>query len=353
MRGQEVSFAESVPDHTIGLETGHITFGVAHNDKGLGFHPLVETADVQLPALEQLRGRDSSASVKYNVTYLQQGFSGTNVGQVYMEMLEPLPLDFHGDTERAGAFISPSLDVIALSRLTGIVGGSLNDDSLQIFIDGNFRPDKFFRSVKLLGSVDIKDHIKKVDGFPTQVSVRAKVPSLKYRKAKSASQGTQIEALFEWVADGDTGALEFKVDRITTTKQQNTAPGSLNFTCKVKDYHIQTGYLDFELETISYQSATDAPPTAQVQPRRDGGVPQLNLLGEFGLLAEFRKYLLPQVTADLQVVEGVLLFRLRFHFPDIQFGVFSLSNATVDTLFSIGNLDTTLGEHESDPWQLR
>ncbi|NYT63793.1 hypothetical protein H0A66_15855 [Alcaligenaceae bacterium] len=99
------------------------------------FYPCVAQARIRIPALSQLTGSLKTNTVKWNAFYLKNGFSSSNQGQVYVDVLsesDMAVLDFSAQGNRSGGFVQPNLRPAALSRLAGPVTGNV-----QQFILGN------------------------------------------------------------------------------------------------------------------------------------------------------------------------------------------------------------------------
>src|SRR5262249_37141671 len=135
MHGQEIAFAPSADNTTV--ETSRITFSAEQVEasslppnlrRGPKFFPVIENLEGYVPAIKQIRSSDFPATFKYNDTYINRGFGPENKGKVFMDLVSPISLDFRGESDKAGAFLSPTVNVIALSAITGIVGGRVTGD---------------------------------------------------------------------------------------------------------------------------------------------------------------------------------------------------------------------------------
>lgn len=170
--GQRLAFARSTkPDDTV-LSTTRLRFKVV-TDSALAdrpatrprWEPRLDIADVDVPAAQALSGSATSTRVLYPDTYLANEFVG---GEVFLKTMTTAPMNFAGKGERSGGFVTPSLAMSGLSRLTGPVGGDL-----AAIEAGQFNPTSFFAgiSAKLFGVVPLADLI------PASAFNAAKVPT--------------------------------------------------------------------------------------------------------------------------------------------------------------------------------
>ncbi|GLP80576.1 hypothetical protein TUM20984_19960 [Mycobacterium antarcticum] len=165
LRGQKVAYAPSVePDDTT-LATTSMTFDVGApigvftkrpDQAQTHWEPRLRTADTVVPAMNMLASANTPVTVKYPARYVEAQFSG-NPTEVFLELTSPAALDFGTQSHRSGGFVAPSLDVTALSRALGPVGGP----PAALFTGGgapDFDIANFFSSsAKLFGLVSLGD----------------------------------------------------------------------------------------------------------------------------------------------------------------------------------------------------
>ena len=157
-----------------------ITFGGAAPSKPLPpnrtqYFPMAAELSVNAPALDQLAKFGKPLSVAFADIYKSSGFATPqNTGQVFLKKIGgDTDLSFGGGgsgSDGVGGMVAPNMEITALSRSFGPVGG--NDSA---FAGGSFDPADFFPSAKLFGTIDLKDIIA-----PVAVSlIGATVPKLK------------------------------------------------------------------------------------------------------------------------------------------------------------------------------
>jgi hypothetical protein len=156
---QKVAFAESGSESgSTTLETEMIEFGAKKITSGVAaadphFRPVVESAQVFVPAIEQLVGPAVAAKITIDDTYVSGWGATPPAGQVFARLPEGLPAKFKSD--RSGGVATPNVNVGGLSRRFGLVGGS--QGNVATFNSGTFDPKEFFKGLeaKILGGIDL------------------------------------------------------------------------------------------------------------------------------------------------------------------------------------------------------
>ncbi|MGO4886117.1 hypothetical protein ACJ2A9_00020 [Anaerobacillus sp. MEB173] len=127
-----------------------------------GFLPQVESAEVNIPAAEQVTGRKlDKKSIEFEKTYLDHGFDATlNKGEVFAKLAK---LDLSLPTEKAGGLITPKTSIEGLSRALGPVA---NPDDIKL---GKFNPASMLDNAKFLGGITLKDILEEVSFDPLKI----------------------------------------------------------------------------------------------------------------------------------------------------------------------------------------
>lgn len=251
LNGQRVAFAaaDQVGDTTYEvdeIELAEPTYSDPSPPSHLKYWPAVVRASLRVDALRQLLGNASAHDFTYADAYLKHAFVAGNPGQLLFEAASPLGVDFLRNSERSGGFVAPSIDIRALSRLVGPVGGDLAKAQAN-----EFDPTSFFDSIdaKLFGVFDLKDVLKTVlpsDGgllsapkFITQTlgdieGLLDTAASLKVELQRYEDRLTQLGASADMVLDdlsvaatqflddiaglgGDASAVDAKITTIVDT----------------------------------------------------------------------------------------------------------------------------------------
>ncbi|HEX2516045.1 MAG TPA: hypothetical protein VH257_15160, partial [Chloroflexota bacterium] len=169
--GQPLALAESETPGETDAEASALTFGVDEPVAGPPdaafaaqdqprFYPGLSGAAIRLVAAEQLAGAGlGPVQVVLDGTYVAHGFDpGQNPGQVYATLVQAVGLGL--DADRAGP-LTPAMNVTALSRTMGPVGGDLG--TLK---QGRYDAAEIFRQAptvpRLMGGVKLSDIIGEV-----------------------------------------------------------------------------------------------------------------------------------------------------------------------------------------------
>ncbi|MDH5774226.1 MAG: hypothetical protein OEZ57_04855, partial [Nitrospirota bacterium] len=179
LSGQKVAFAPKKPGGDTVLETASLTFDAeipcnyVAIQEGFAptcsnqltqpikdaadplFFPFVSEAEVSIPAVKSLLGTGPAADrtkVRYSNLYRVKGFGGPNKGELFLELVQPVGLQF-GQTDKVGGVGAPNMNIVGISREFGPIGGaggiSTGDvttrgispgQSAEKFAQGNFDP---------------------------------------------------------------------------------------------------------------------------------------------------------------------------------------------------------------------
>jgi hypothetical protein len=173
LRGQRVAYAESqraddtiLATHSLTFHAATAPFLVRRPQDEPRFVPVLHEAKAVIPAMSALAGAATPTRLGYHGHYARQGFAA-NGAEVFLQALDTPALGFAGQGDRSGGFVTPSLMVKGLSRLTGPIGG---DVGKAISDPANYQVSGFFDgiSAKLFGLIPLKDLLKAI-GFADKV----------------------------------------------------------------------------------------------------------------------------------------------------------------------------------------
>ncbi|WP_145221353.1 hypothetical protein [Sinorhizobium medicae] len=130
------------------------------------FYPVMERGFVSMQSIEQMLGiPHGQVEVRYFDGYKREGIETNH--EIFLTLgQDALALRASNKSERSGGIASPDLNVAAISRLTGPVGGKKNPALTSSELDfgkaaaGTFDPSEFFGDAKLLGVVKLADIVK-------------------------------------------------------------------------------------------------------------------------------------------------------------------------------------------------
>jgi hypothetical protein len=167
--GQSIAYAASSKPGDTSLNTSTLTFNVAslpnpsQQQHQPPFYPILDpngAADVVIPAVQQLTGINATVPIKLYQNYVDSDFKE---GGIFVELLNGGLEAKFSSSDRSGGVATPSMNVAALSRTFGTVGGA--SSTLDNFENGTFDPKDYFGTIadaKLLGFIPLTDVIEKV-----------------------------------------------------------------------------------------------------------------------------------------------------------------------------------------------
>ena len=174
------------------------------------FFPFLAQANVSIPAVKALLGANPAANgvnVRYSDMYRVNGFSGPNLGELFLILLNPIGMRFT-DTTKAGGLAAPNMDIVGISRLKGPVGGKASSvttrgtsgdtgaaQSAEQFGSGNFNPQEYFKDAKILGGIPLASL------FPSVNTNQFKQPGGLVPSLKSEEYPDKIKVPFEFTID--------------------------------------------------------------------------------------------------------------------------------------------------------
>lgn len=168
--GQSIAYAPSGHPGDTSLETVELRLTGLPGAPPFPSSPLLEEADVVIPAMRHLAPAAPRTTVHYARSYIESAFAGKNADpQVFLELAAPARISFRSGTDKAGGFIQPDLPVRGLSRVLGAVGDI--DDLINKPPPERFNPTSYLRGAlpQLFGLFDLVDilEVLGIDGAPT------------------------------------------------------------------------------------------------------------------------------------------------------------------------------------------
>lgn len=125
------------------------------------FLPQIPAATVSIPAVERLLGRSQPVVIGPDPGFLEAGFEGGGIGEVFARLQSPLTLQFAA--EKAGGVARPDMGVEGLSRQLGPVAKV-----------GALKAGKFdtsaFAAARLLGGITLGDILQAVNLNPAELA---------------------------------------------------------------------------------------------------------------------------------------------------------------------------------------
>ena len=125
------------------------------------FLPVVVSAKAAVEAARHLTSGTGEVDVAYHSVFTQNGFDGgANKGELLLQLATPLGLSFSAQSDTSGGFLAPNMNIVALSRKLGPVGGEtviMGAGAAMDVASGNFDPKKFFFNPDLLNAAKVFD----------------------------------------------------------------------------------------------------------------------------------------------------------------------------------------------------
>ncbi|MCH8557936.1 MAG: hypothetical protein LAT84_08945 [Balneolia bacterium] len=151
LKRQQVALTASKGNSNNLFELGETRFSVNLTSQFPFWNPIITEFTVHSPALENMVG-EGRARVRYFEEYLQHEYdSARNKAEIFLALIggpEIPEVNFDGLGERIGGLIQPNFNISGFSRLSGAVGGALDE-----LANGNFDPASFFSENMPDGSI--------------------------------------------------------------------------------------------------------------------------------------------------------------------------------------------------------
>lgn len=243
---QKIAYAESLLDNDTTFETDEISFGaIPYPNTGEGsirFHPIMQWADIYLDQVSQLT--NSKDPVRIGLV------DDANPGHVFASVSQGGKVDFSGGADKSGGFLSPNMQITALSRLQGPVGGAIDDISNMIF-----KASEFFKALdnlpvaKIFGAIEIfslfagTDSLKgSLDSYISSISnIRKKIEEIRNEllllEARAHETGENITSQVQKFKDDIAAQVKALMDTLN-----NSIPRIPNFKTYITEEALNVEY---------------------------------------------------------------------------------------------------------------
>ncbi|HVG26420.1 MAG TPA: hypothetical protein VM865_02350 [Acidobacteriaceae bacterium] len=361
--GQKVVFAErnaAKPTDNTQLVAEAINF-VMDN---AGSAPAMLKADVRIPQVEELLGKDSPASIRYFADYVAKGVDAATgvfaevVKEDFSKFLPDNPfagmvantLGVTFSSDQAGGFATPNLGVSTLTRELGPLAGKAADA-----LTDTFDPATFFQKgmAQLFGSFDLVDLLPKS-------TMGKNAPKLN-TSSQDIPGGKLLLATLDWepeIDNLDLGIASFEKDyRGDKTKlvihgeiQKPVKLDSLgapladdvsfNFNGKLNSFRVsvlKSVFINFD--EFGFTSKSKAKPDVSV--KLDPATP-VEFAGDLKFVEELRKAIPPDLFGDgpsLDIAPTGIRAGFAFALPPIAVGVFALKDVSLGVALTLPFLD--------------
>jgi hypothetical protein len=343
--GQKIAFADrgaSAADNTQ-LATRSLTFALA------GEVPRLLKAEVEVPQVQQLLGKDITTTIRLYPDYVSSGFDGG--AGVFAEVVEETPaaepfdavsratMDVAFSSDQAGGFATPNLGVSSLSLKRGPLAGHVADAVID-----KFDPSSFFPAgtAMLFGTFDL---FKLLVG----ATLGTGAPKLETRFDPVAKK---MVATLDWtpeVQNVDLASIAKFTKRNTTldvhaliekpVDQPLEKPKS-HVWGKLTDFSVTIlGSIEIKVTEFGFDSQSGHKPNVTV--KLDPTDP-LTFTGHLKFVEELRKVIPPDLFGkgpSLDISPVGIRAGFSFALPPVAVGVFALKDVSLGAGLSLPFLD--------------
>jgi hypothetical protein len=297
--------------------------------------PALETATVELPALEPLTGTRATSSFTYEPSYLNGGISG-NTGGVFAQLTDPGPLVFGNDgasSDKAGAIATPNLLPSALSGRYGILSGG-NPATL---LNGQFTSNEFLPDAKIFGVFALQDLLPGTldlsdDSAPKikrTVKDNPKRVETSMRLVRPLASGEKPGGLII-----DNGA-QLTLETLVSTQMGGGTP-SHTVTGMLTNFRIHlVGVIILRFDRLRFYKEDGRKPDIDVDLNPQHPV---TFGGPLAFVNKVKDYIPSNGFSDppdLQITPSGLTASYELRLPPMEIGVLSLSNVALGASFSL------------------
>ena len=356
---QSVCYAPPSPDPEAKgdprMPTTRIAFKVATANVPIEearFYPEMQDSDVGNVAMQRLLQQPNvSVTVKYAEKYKTSpgGFGGSNKGELFLTLLSPKDLAF-GESVKSdsiGGLATPSMAILGFSRIMGPVAakppapGVDTETKLGDIIANAFNPAEFFQGAKILGGVELKSILDRVDDL-----AQPYVPKLLSREYDN-----KIEASFDWDTiikhgdekDGKAGFFialpndktTLNMHGVVTAPLQSAAEPTFEATATMLNFKVNLfGAVTLWFDKLVYRSVTGAKPDVIVDLHPTSEAIEFG--GPLEFINEIKQIIPANGFSDppfLNVTPSGISASYSINFPSLAVGIFALEHVSLGAGF--------------------
>jgi hypothetical protein len=299
---------------------------------GAGFwQPALHTADVQIPAVQQLLGQNQPTTLRLFNDYVVQGEGATNgvFAQVADALGNPKTLGVGFDAKQAGGIATPNMAVTCLSQTVGPLAGSIADAVANTFNPAQFFPNT---TAQLFGVLELADLLAPVfdigSGAPNITIVR---------------EGANIVARLDWrpqITDNEVsvGIVTFRKrgdTRLAVTGEIVRPPAggggeSSRFEGTLTSFVIDLlNVVAVNFDLFGFRNVSGQKPDVIVNLAPDQPV---EFKGDLSFVEELRKLIPPGLFGDgpsLDLTPELVRAGFSVGLPPVAVGVFALKDVAL------------------------
>ncbi len=348
MGGASIRFDKNPGDSA--LNTNRMSFAVGNTRQTStttpNFHPQMHLAEVGIPALQKLLGRNSTFTMQYPAVVVN---NQPNAGQLFLAVQEgkQQSLTFGGaneaqKTDALGGLAAPQMEIYGLSKLSGPVSsqpGQTLAAALQKSISNQFNPTDFFSpDAKLIGGISLRSLFNSALSFALN--------DLQAPKLLSTETPEHIETHFEWavqISQSDplkllipSGSTRLSMRGETRVPITNPQAASRSANAVLEKFKLNLfGCIILDFDKLAFTAKPGQKPDVSVQLNQKDAI---KFGGPLEFVNDLRKFIPSNGFSDppaLSVTPSGISAGYSLGLPTIGVGIFSLSNVTLGAQFNL------------------
>jgi hypothetical protein len=347
--GQKIAYADPDGGDNTTFVTESFTLQSRGKDRDSFFEPDLFSASVRIPAVEALTGGPSNPTIRLLQQYVDNGFAdGGNQTEVFAEVVQLVDpsasavaaLKSAGSNAafsaaQSGGFATPQLDVTALTRAHGPLGGSIADATANAFTPADVFPKGV---ATLFGVFDLADLLPtgSVDGQAPKMTVERVGADISTRLAWQSAMSSLDAGLVTFTS------LSTTLDVLVELRTSPGGAGSTSVSGSLTTFDIEfLASLLIHFTSFQFRSVSGAKTTVDVG--LDDTTP-VEFVGDLAFVEGLRKIIPPGVFGDgvsIDIIQNPLGVKagLAISLPPAAVGVFALKNIAFSAGLTIPFLD--------------
>ena len=303
-----------------------------------GASPTLDEAQVRIPALAELLGKNDAIAIQYDGTYVANGYADpANTTGVFATLNPPLQLDFHAS--QAGGIATPNQRISALSLKQGPVAGTLARAKADDFQPTDYFPANLPTLPKLFGTFGL-------DSLLEGGSLSAQAPKISTQRLADKLvttldwQPLMRDSLSVGVAVFRKSEPRTLVIKAVTETPLGSAPPSSEFSGEIGAFTITL--LDsvmIQCTRFVFVSRNGETPSVEVE--LDTNEP-LVFSGDLQFVDDLRHAIPPGLFgkgASLEVTGAAIRAGFAIALPPLEIGVFALKDVSLGAGLTLPFLD--------------
>jgi hypothetical protein len=335
--GQKILFAEAAGNDNTRLVTDSLTFNV---DSGDG-HPVLSQAAVHIPQVQELLGTNAATTISLYGRYVTNDF---DAGAGVFATVDKLDVQFQ--SQKAGGFARPNVDLTLLSRARGPIAGTSTDAE-----NDHFDPASFFGKgvADLFGTFD-------VSGLVFSGPLADSAPTMTTTTKDDGAGGQFIETTIDWkppsLKASDAGVAQFAPQGGSTltvhgliqkhVPVSGAVPGSptFSFAGTLTKFDVTILDVDVKFDSFAFSAVNGGKPNINVSLQS----PPMDFTGDLKFVDDLTNAIPPGLFGDgpsIDLVDQPLGVRAGFAvaLPPIEIGVFALKDVALGAALTLPFLD--------------